>query len=77
MYFDNKTVVIIILILCIIFFYYRSKNSQKENFTLGIINPYSRCLFNKISPKEKWWNLTHRKPFYNYNYYVPINYEYY
>ena len=68
---------LIIILLAVTILYY----SHIENFDpnpgsyLSIVDPFSLYLFQDISAKEDWWNVTHQRKLYYYRDYVPQYYK--
>lgn len=57
-------VAIIVIILC-----------HRKNINKSFADPYSLDYHRKISEKEDWWNVTHKKKFFWYNDMVPEIYK--
>lgn len=63
--------VIILLLILFVISLYLSNMQNKENFSLGIINPYSYQLHKVASEKACRWREAGRPQFYEHRYYVP------
>jgi hypothetical protein len=55
---NYKYLAVVVFAILILFSLFEPK--QKE----GFIDPYPIVLWNNIVPKQEWWDLTHRKPFF-------------
>ncbi len=54
---------------------YENKRTVRENFSLGIIDPYAHQLHKLATEKEARWQLLHRRPFLNHRYYAHQMYK--
>lgn len=74
-------IIFLIIILLAIIILYHLYYFHIENFNpnpgsyLSIVDPFSLYLFQDISAKEDWWNVTHQRKLYYYRDYVPQYYK--
>lgn len=67
----NFIIITILIIAILSFLYFTGPYNETFIGNLTIVDPYSIYLYDDITEKQNWWNVTHSKKLYYYHDYVP------